>query len=739
MRPARAGTRKILRKHPSAMRYSANGEWTAPHEENETIPPDAESFMGRWRETDEDEEEPMEHDSPYADFREAWDGHLFHEEELEEDISLDGKRRKRHGAGPESQRGGPLRAFAKRVGKSVQEALETASAWLQDIQWSIRFTTTKARLTLLIYFACRRSFMPRWPYFVFALLRLVGLAPAFGIAYILDAHLATFNAAGIVRPLILFVFLPLVVSASGAYIAHRRAMRVIELMHARASDYYMRLADKAVHPASRRKYASQARFSLADCAQVLYWQGCLVPQAVAALAAGLAALIAVACIYIYAGLVQLILACVCLSLAFALKGQILQQFRQVEEQKTRDRFLAAEILRLPRIFHAEWMRLQHFECLASLRPLFGLETQKFLLRLGRILSPIFLGIAFAQCALAVANGALSLGGLVACILLLPCVYQGLASGAELILSCAQARQSDITSLLGLWTNRTEEPQQEGEPDLPDAEKGWYGATPSGETGASSHVRRKSSYLDRLKNGRRPFEETLAIDGPLFPRTRRVATGTFAAKHAESWRTPEDAPFMVSRGCWVGLEGSDDAGLSRIVNIILGMADEHDPPLSLDGYCFPSSEVPSWYQNRIAYVPQEPFFPEGKIVSMLRKCRDANAPTRQEAEEVLRGCGIWETVKALPQGLHTVIRSDTPLLSLGEKQRLAIAITLLADPPLLVLDDATSNLDDASEARICRFLRERVDANQLTIVSLSHRHSFHQNADCVYRLDGKARR
>ena len=208
MRPARAGTRKILRKHPSAMRYSANGEWTAPHEENETIPPDAESFMGRWRETDEDEEEPMEHDSPYADFREAWDGHLFHEEELEEDISLDGKRRKRHGAGPESQRGGPLRAFAKRVGKSVQEALETASAWLQDIQWSIRFTTTKARLTLLIYFACRRSFMPRWPYFVFALLRLVGLAPAFGIAYILDAHLATFNAAGIVRPLILFVFLP---------------------------------------------------------------------------------------------------------------------------------------------------------------------------------------------------------------------------------------------------------------------------------------------------------------------------------------------------------------------------------------------------------------------------------------------------------------------------------------------------------------------------------------------------
>ncbi len=90
------------------------------------------------------------------------------------------------------------------------------------------------------------------------------------------------------------------------------------------------------------------------------------------------------------------------------------------------------------------------------------------------------------------------------------------------------------------------------------------------------------------------------------------------------------------------------------------------------------------------------------------------------------------VKSSGKGLDMDIGEDGTLLSGGEKQRLAIAIAFAAKKPLIILDEATSNLDVDTERYIRDIIRNKVD-NGLTVLSVSHRVSFHEKADRVFSL------
>ena len=142
------------------------------------------------------------------------------------------------------------------------------------------------------------------------------------------------------------------------------------------------------------------------------------------------------------------------------------------------------------------------------------------------------------------------------------------------------------------------------------------------------------------------------------------------------------------------------------------------------------------RRQLGVVPQEPFLFAGTI-------RDNVAFARPDAgdDEVLEACaavGIDDLVERLPEGIHSIVHERGSSLSSGERQLLALARAFLARPRVLVLDEATSNLDLRSEAKIERALDVLLDGR--TAIIIAHRLATAMRADRIAVVDrGRHRR
>ena len=127
-----------------------------------------------------------------------------------------------------------------------------------------------------------------------------------------------------------------------------------------------------------------------------------------------------------------------------------------------------------------------------------------------------------------------------------------------------------------------------------------------------------------------------------------------------------------------------------------------------------------------YAPQEPFLFSGTVAENLRFAR-AEA-SDEEIESALRELGGEEALAALPEGLATQVGERGESLSSGQRQLVALARAMIADPRLLVVDEATSGIDVATERQVQAAL-DRLSANRTTVV-IAHRLSTVRNADRI---------
>ena len=136
------------------------------------------------------------------------------------------------------------------------------------------------------------------------------------------------------------------------------------------------------------------------------------------------------------------------------------------------------------------------------------------------------------------------------------------------------------------------------------------------------------------------------------------------------------------------------------------------------------------RDRIVVVPQEGFLFAGTIRDNVRVGRPE--ATDEEVEAALDALGLTERFAAFPEGLDTEVRERGSRLSAGERQLVSLARAALADPTVLVLDEATSNLDPGTEHTVERALEALTEGR--TVVVVAHRLSTAARADRIAVVD-----
>ncbi len=192
---------------------------------------------------------------------------------------------------------------------------------------------------------------------------------------------------------------------------------------------------------------------------------------------------------------------------------------------------------------------------------------------------------------------------------------------------------------------------------------------------------------------------------------------------------DDVSLSVAPGETVGLVGPTGAGKTTLTKLLMRLYDPDEGTVRLDGHDVQELDVRS-LRDHLGYVSQEPFLFGGTIrENVSYGVADAS---EQELVTVLDQAGAWEFVSELDDGLETVVGERGVKLSGGQRQRLAIARAILRDPTLLILDEATSHVDNETELVVQQNVTD-VSEKRTTFV-IAHRLSTVRNADRIIVLE-----
>ena len=186
------------------------------------------------------------------------------------------------------------------------------------------------------------------------------------------------------------------------------------------------------------------------------------------------------------------------------------------------------------------------------------------------------------------------------------------------------------------------------------------------------------------------------------------------------------------GRTTAIVGATGSGKSTLLKLLLRFRDADQGRVLLDGHDVRELHLES-LRRSIGLVSQDIFLFHGTV----RENIAYGAPGASEAEliEAARVAEADEFIRGLPEGYDTIVGERGQKLSGGQRQRISIARAILKDPPVLVLDEATSAVDNETEAAIQRSLA-RVSRGRTTII-VAHRLSTVRHADRIYTLDGGA--
>jgi ATP-binding cassette subfamily B protein len=224
--------------------------------------------------------------------------------------------------------------------------------------------------------------------------------------------------------------------------------------------------------------------------------------------------------------------------------------------------------------------------------------------------------------------------------------------------------------------------------------------------------------------------TLHYDGARRDENRSVQPVTVPSAGAEVVPALSDVDLEVEAGRTVALVGPSGSGKTSLVALIARLYDPNGGSVLVDGADVRTVDVAS-LRSEIAFVADDSFLFTATVAENIAYARPE--ATMEEIEAAARRAQADGFIRELPDGYETRVGERGLTLSGGQRQRVAIARALLADPRILILDDATSSVDATTEAAIKAGLREAM-AGRTTFI-IAHRLSTVSLADEIVVMDG----
>ena len=184
----------------------------------------------------------------------------------------------------------------------------------------------------------------------------------------------------------------------------------------------------------------------------------------------------------------------------------------------------------------------------------------------------------------------------------------------------------------------------------------------------------------------------------------------------------------SKVAFVGTTGS---GKTTMVDIILGLLEPSRGSLNVDGILINESNKRSWQKN-IGYVPQQIYLADTSVASNIAFGLEIENINQELLEKAAKISNIHEfIINELPEGYNTIVGERGIRLSGGQRQRIGIARAIYHKPQILILDEATSSLDNITEQTVINSINNL--ENKITIIQIAHRISTVKNCDNIFFL------
>jgi len=252
--------------------------------------------------------------------------------------------------------------------------------------------------------------------------------------------------------------------------------------------------------------------------------------------------------------------------------------------------------------------------------------------------------------------------------------------------------------------------------------------------ALASIRFNRAALDDLTADLRQFPAALAGDtdaSPLALRAEiRFEAVYFRYPGAAGWAL-EGASLSIPRNQTIGLVGGSGSGKTTLVDLLLGLYEPEQGRILIDDVPLSADLVPAW-RRQVGYVPQQIFLSDDTVAANIAFGVPAREIDAARVEQAARIAQLHDFVQQLPSGYETVIGERGVRLSGGQRQRIGIARALYRDPAVLIMDEATSSLDGATEEDVMQAIR--ILAGKKTVILIAHRLTTVEECDRVYLLD-----
>lgn len=193
----------------------------------------------------------------------------------------------------------------------------------------------------------------------------------------------------------------------------------------------------------------------------------------------------------------------------------------------------------------------------------------------------------------------------------------------------------------------------------------------------------------------------------------------------------DVSFEIKKGESVGIIGPSGEGKTTLVDVIMGLLSSTNGDILVDGKSI-YENVDAWYRC-IGYVPQSIYLSDDSIKRNIAFGIPDSDIDDARIEQVVEEARLSELINGLPDGADTIIGDRGIRLSGGQRQRIGIARALYFQPEVLILDEATSSLDNDTEAAVM----EAIEAlhGKVTMLVVAHRLTTIEKCDMVYKVSG----